>query len=204
MTTILCIDTASSRFALAVARDREIVASSEEDGAQDHSRLLLASIDQLLGGDRQSLDEILVVRGPGSYAGLRVGIATARGLGLALGIPVTGIGTMEAVAAASGPGRFTAIHPAGRGDYAAQEFDDGHGAGPLRTVRAEDLPATGTAGEGAAAFGGREVAPEQRCHAALRWRLRTGAPGDGTPVDALYLREPNITPPRRKPAATSA
>jgi len=204
VSTILCIDTASSRFALAVAREGEVVASREEDGAQDHSRLLLASIDRLLEGDRQSLNEILVVRGPGSYAGLRVGIATARGLGLALGIAVTGIGTMEAVAAAAGPGRLTVIHPAGRGDFAVQEFDHGQAAGPLRTVPGEDLPATGTAGEGAAARGGWEVTPSERCRAALGWRLGTGESADRTPVEALYLREPQITPPRRKPAAASA
>ncbi|MBI5946700.1 MAG: tRNA (adenosine(37)-N6)-threonylcarbamoyltransferase complex dimerization subunit type 1 TsaB [Chloroflexi bacterium] len=203
MSTILCIDTASSRFALAVARDGQIVAASEEDGAQDHSRLLLASIDRVLGGDRRSPAEILVVRGPGSYAGLRVGIATARGLGLALGIPVTGIGTMEAVAAAADPGRFTVIHPAGRGDYAAQGFESGRAVGALRTITAAEMPG-GTVGEGAAAFGGREVSPGERCRAALEWRLGSGGSGDGAPVEALYLREPNITLPRRKPTATPA
>lgn len=196
--TILAIDTASDRFAVAVDRDGRID-SLEADAGLDHSRLLLPAITQLLGEDR--LEGIVVVTGPGAYAGVRVGIATAEGLALARAVPVHGIGTLEAVALAAGITAGTVIHPAGRGEFAAQDVVDGVPAGSPRIARAEDLR-EGVAGEGARAAGGREVTPRERCEAALRARagaIRAGAPAAG--IEAFYLREPSITISRRKAAA---
>jgi len=200
VTVTLAIDTASSDIALAFAVDGEVAGSLALDGSQDHSKLLLRAIDELLGPLRERLSSILVTRGPGSYAGLRVGIATAQGIGLAMGIPVRGIGTMQAVAAASGFEHVTVIHPAGRGEFAAQEFAGGEPAGGLRSARAEDLRGLTLAGEGARALGGREVSPEERCRRGLAWMLPRLS--EHTDVEAIYLREPHITTPRR-PAAAS-
>ncbi|MGI8925565.1 MAG: tRNA (adenosine(37)-N6)-threonylcarbamoyltransferase complex dimerization subunit type 1 TsaB [Tepidiformaceae bacterium] len=200
MKTTLCIDTASSRFALALCEAGGTTVSLERAAEQDHSRLLLAAIDELIGGRLERLERVVVVRGPGSYAGLRVGIATAQGLALALGIPVEGVGALEAVASIVA-GRVTAVHPGGRGEFGAQDYDGGRPAGPLRTVTAGELEGVATAGEGAGALGGREVGPEARCRAALA--LALARPLDGTAaVDAIYLREPNITTPRRTAAVT--
>lgn len=197
MATVLAIDTASADFALALAIDGEITAALTRDGAQDHSRLLLAAIDEILGGRRGDLAGIVAVRGPGSYAGLRVGLATAQGLALALGVPIAGIGTMNAIVAAARMPHVTAVHPAGRGDFALQEFTAGE-AGPLRVGRAEDLRTLSSfAGEGAGAHGGREISAETRCRAALQAMLPAIARADAGAVDAIYLREPNITTPRR-------
>ncbi|MGH2631765.1 MAG: tRNA (adenosine(37)-N6)-threonylcarbamoyltransferase complex dimerization subunit type 1 TsaB [Tepidiformaceae bacterium] len=202
MTTVLCIDTASTDFALALARDGHVVRSFARDGAQDHSRLLLAAIQELLGDDAP--DAVAAVRGPGSYAGLRVGLATAQGLALARALPIAGVGTMEAIAATQPPSAaFTAIHPAGRGNFAAQKFRDGLPAGDLFGATAEDLAGLALVGEGAAVFGGLEVTPEARCRAALLLalpRLKLAGPSD---VEAIYLREPNITMPRKRPPAPS-
>lgn len=205
MSTILAIDTASNEIALAVAVDGAVVSSMTVDGAQDHSRLLLPSIEAILGSRRSDLAGIAVVRGPGSYAGLRVGIATAQGLALAAGIPVRGISTLEAVAAAGNLPPFTAIHPAGRGEFAAQDFVDGSAAGAIRAVRPEALAGQALAGEGAGALGGMEVGPEARVRTALTALLPAfEAAAAHESIDALYLREPNITVPRRplKPAAS--
>ncbi len=197
MTAVLAIDTASTDFALALALDGKVAASLSRDGAHDHSRLLLAAIDELLGEHRRDLSAIVAVRGPGSYAGLRVGLATAQGLALAARVPIRGIGTMEAVAAASGLRDFTAIHPAGRGGFAAQDFADGVATSALRSATREELSGLKLAGEGAAEFGGREITPEVRCRAALERLLPALESSDGADVDAIYLREPNITMPRR-------
>lgn len=199
MSTVLGIDTASPRFAVALAVDGVVTAAFEHDTEQDHTRALLVAIDRLTGGG--ALDGIVVVRGPGSYAGLRVGIATAEGLALARGVPVAGVGTLEAVARIAG-GELMAIQPAGRGEFAAQHYRDGEPAGALVAVRPEDLGDGPVAGEGAGALGGREVSPLERVRAALLIGLtRIDATGDGR-VDAIYLREPNITRPR--PAAANA
>jgi len=204
VSTILAIDTASPSFALALGEEGAIVRSLERDSNQDHSRLLLAAIDEITEGRRAALDGVVVVRGPGSYAGLRVGIATAEGLALARSIPIAGVGTLEAVARACGHDACVAIHPAGRGEFAAQHFEGGAAAGPTAAVRAEELSGT-ICGEGAGALGGTEIGPEQRCRAALGLGapLLDGARGRG--VEAIYLREPHISRPgsgkKRAPGA---
>lgn len=202
MSTILVIDTASAELALALAQDGVVVHSLVRDAGQDHSRLLLPAIDELLDGDRSRLAGVAVVRGPGSYAGLRVGIATGEGLALALGIPIQGVATLEAVAAASGLEEVTAIHPAGRGEFAAQEFRAGRPAGDMFAAAPEDLAGRQVAGERAASLEGREVTAEERCRAALALILPAFAAEAGAgDVEALYLREPSISRPRRAIAA---
>ncbi len=203
MTTVLAIDTASPDFALALARDGVVVEAVVVPAGQDHSRLLLPSIDDLIGGHRAALAGIVVVRGPGNYAGIRVGIATAQGLGLALGVPVCGVSTLEAVARASHLETLTAIHPAGRGEFAMQLFRAGVAASPIAAARAAELAGHSLAGEGAGDLGGREVGPEARCRAALDLGLeRLAGGGSGHDVEALYLREPAISLPRKKSVAT--
>lgn len=201
MNTILCIDSASERFALAVDRDGE-VRSFESADAQEHTRQLLPAIDRLVDGG--SLDAILVVIGPGAYAGIRVGLATAEGIAIAKGIPVFGIGTLDAAALARGAhGRVTIIHPAGRGEFAAREFDAGEPASDLRLVTPDQLRQP-FAGEGAGLVGGEEITPLQRCLAALKDRaprIRAGELDAG--AAPFYLREPNITVSRRLRSAAS-
>jgi tRNA threonylcarbamoyl adenosine modification protein YeaZ len=197
VTTILGIDTASPTIALAVAVEGKIAASFAEGAAQDHSKVLLALIDRVLGTRRGDLAGIAVVKGPGNYAGLRVGIATAQGLAMACGAPLRGIGTLEAAALASRLDEVTAIHPAGRGEFAAQLFRGGQAAGPLGAAKADALMGLPLAGEGAGALGGIEIGPEERCRAALLALLPLFDSRTGESVDAVYLREPNITLPRQ-------
>ena len=169
-------------------------------GGHDHSRLLLPAIASLLGERRESLTGIAVVRGPGNYAGLRVGIATAKGLAIAHAVPIRGISTMEAVARALDHPTITVtvIHPAGRNEFAVQEFRGVDASGPLSALPADQLSGSSLAGQGAEALGGTDVSPEQRVRAALRALIEAfGSSGEADPVDAIYLREPNITVPRR-------
>ncbi len=150
MKTILCIDTASERFALAVDREG-VIDSMEADANQDHSRLLLPAIAALLGDDKP--DAILVTIGPGAYAGVRVGIATAQGMALAGETQVFGIGTLEAAVLAAGLKDGAAIHPAGRGHFAVQHWENGEA---LERPVVADVASLGVSviGEGAGAFGG--------------------------------------------------
>ncbi|MCK9517807.1 MAG: tRNA (adenosine(37)-N6)-threonylcarbamoyltransferase complex dimerization subunit type 1 TsaB [Dehalococcoidia bacterium] len=198
MSTTLAIDTASPVFALALAVDGVITASLQHEGEQEHSQQLLAQIDTLLGARKQDLDGIVVVHGPGSYAGLRVGIATAEGLAISRNVPVVGVGTLEAVALAAGADGV-AIHPAGRGEFAAQPFANGVTGGEAFIARLADLGGQRLAGEGAAELGGKEVTPEERVRTALELGLPRLADATGS-VDAVYLREPNISRPRPRPA----
>ena len=194
--TVLCIDTASPAFALALAVNGDVVDAMQRDSNQDHSRLLLLAIDQLLESRRSDLRGIVVVRGPGSYAGLRVGIATAEGLALALGVPLAGVGTMEAVASASGAATGVAVHPAGRGEWATQRFERGRPVGDLLVAAVSDL-ASDLYGDGAGEIGGTDIRPISRAAFALTLGLPRLEDAAGTP-DAIYLREPHITRPRHE------
>lgn len=204
MTLVLGLDTASRRFALVLAGDGVVIRSLERDAGLHHSRLLLPAVEEILGSDRGSLAGIVVVQGPGSYAGLRVGLATAAGLATALGIGVSGVGTMEAIAAAAKAAVVTSIHPAGRGEFAVQQFRGGEATSPLALGRPQ-FSAQGTlAGEGAEALGGVEVTPLQRCRAALAIALARGLPFRSGTLEPVYLREPHISQPRRSRMSRAA
>lgn len=195
MSAVLAIDTASPAFALALdggpGEDPRIV----ESAADFSHASLLAAVEQELRG--VALAAVIAVCGPGSYSGLRAGIATAQGLALAQGCALAGIPTLAAVAAACPDGGdLAAIHPAGRGEFAVQDFRDGAPAGPTRIVSPEDLAGLPLAGEGADALGGREVVPRERAAAALA-RYRAGALAAVSELTAIYLRDPSVTAPRR-------
>lgn len=200
MSIYLAIDTASTAIALALQTEDGAIRTRILESGADHSKVLLPAINELPGAERSRLAGVAVVRGPGSYAGLRVGIATATGIAVALGVPLRGVSTLEAVADVAG-GEGVLIHPAGRGEFAAQEWRDGRPVGPIRTLAPSELRGERVAGEGAGALGGIEIGPDARCAAALRLaipHLRAGATGE---ADAIYLREPNITLSRKTPVA---
>ncbi len=128
---VLGIDTATSRASVALARGVEIAALLGLDGRGRHAGDLLARIDGLLvgAGLRPSdLSGIAVTVGPGSFTGVRIGMATAKGLAYALGQPLGGLSTLEALAlAALGPKgppapRLCVAIEAGRGEMYAAIF----------------------------------------------------------------------------------
>jgi tRNA threonylcarbamoyladenosine biosynthesis protein TsaB len=207
VTGILVIDTASpAGIALAFRpAPGATVETLAIRGPQDHSRQLVPSIEALCGG-RLRLRAIGVVTGPGSFAGLRVGIAAAESMGLGLAVPVFGVTTFEAALEALAVESATLVHPAGRGEFVVQRFADGRAAAPPQTIPASHLAALGPfAGEGAAAHGGVEVTAEQRAAAALAVVERRLAAGERPAgIEAHYLREPNISRPKRTPLAAAS
>lgn len=198
MSAVLAVDTASPAFALAFDEDPGGESRAVESSTDFTHASLLAAVEEHLRG--VSLAAVVAVCGPGSYSGLRAGIATAQGLALAQGCVLAGITTLEAVAAAcqgdTGAAVLTAVHPAGRGELAVQDFRGFAPDGPMRIVAPDDLRAASLAGEGAGALGGREVLPRDRAVAALA-RFRADALEPVAELTAIYLRDPNITTPRR-------
>ena len=99
---LLALDTSTELCSAALWLDGRITAREEHAG-QRHSELLLPMIDGLLRAaavEPRALDAIAFGAGPGSFTGLRIACGVAQGLAFGAGIPVVGIGTLLALAAA--------------------------------------------------------------------------------------------------------
>lgn len=97
---LLAIETSSDLCSVALHIDG-MVTERVEDAAQQHARVLLPMIDDLLGDSGLKpidLDGLVFGQGPGSFTGVRIAAATVQGIALACGIPVVGISTLEAIA----------------------------------------------------------------------------------------------------------
>ena len=99
---LLALETATLAGGAALLEDGRLVGESRLDIALTHSERLMAVVDRLLrdcAWETASLGALAVSVGPGSFTGLRVGAATAKGLALALEIPVAPVPTLDALAA---------------------------------------------------------------------------------------------------------
>lgn len=97
----LAIDTATDALSVALTRDNSVLGESTLDAERRHLELLLPEIHGILsaaGCRVRDINAIVVGTGPGTFSGLRVGIATARGLAQALEIPLRGSSTLKAQA----------------------------------------------------------------------------------------------------------
>jgi tRNA threonylcarbamoyladenosine biosynthesis protein TsaB len=123
---ILAVETATLAGSIALARGDELIVSVSGDPAVSHSNTLLADLDKLLSETTFKLADIdlfAVAAGPGSFTGLRIGIATVKGLAATLVRPCAAIPTLHAVALAGGAAESSiALLPAGRGEVFAQLF----------------------------------------------------------------------------------
>ena len=104
---ILAIETATGCGSVALTRggirDGWVLAENTLQPEITHSRRLLGAIDAMMqaaGIDWQNLDAVAVSRGPGSFTGLRIGMAAAQGIALAASVPLIGVPTLDGMAAA--------------------------------------------------------------------------------------------------------
>lgn len=107
MAFILNIETATEVCSVSLTRDGEILVEKESSDGLNHSRLLTVFIGEIFRENNfnpELLDAVAVSKGPGSYTGLRIGVSVAKGLCYALGIPLIGVGTLDAL------GKYTADH----------------------------------------------------------------------------------------------
>jgi tRNA threonylcarbamoyladenosine biosynthesis protein TsaB len=97
---LLAIDTSTSQTGLACYDQQGLLGECIWHSGRDHSAQLLPQLTMLLrhlGRARADIDAVAVAAGPGSWSGLRVGMSTAKGFALARGVPIIGIGTLEAL-----------------------------------------------------------------------------------------------------------
>lgn len=98
---ILAIDSSGLVASVAIVEDENLIAEYTVNYKKTHSQTLLPMLDEIVSmtdTDLSTFDAIAVAKGPGSFTGLRIGSATVKGLGLALGKPVIGIPTVEGLA----------------------------------------------------------------------------------------------------------
>ena len=213
----LSIDTAGDWASIAVSDKGQLIGEMTWRCHRQHSVQLLPAVRDLLsrlGIDKSALSAVFVCTGPGGYAGLRVGVSTAKGLSFALSVPIVGVGRLEVEAyqyAACGR-PVCALHRAGRGEIAWAVYQ-----GPrdewreLVSPRISPADAPLTAPPDALFCAAAEddiegmlaisVAPVQRRAGYLAElggrRLATGLVDDARTLVPLYLREPAIGPQKR-------
>ncbi len=123
----IAIDTSTDTASLALVQDSEVLAELTWRCGQNHTTQLVPHLAHLLDQARlnmKSVTAIIVARGPGSFNGLRVGLSTAKGLALSLGVPIVGISTLEVEAyqyAETGL-PVCPIFSAGRGEVATATY----------------------------------------------------------------------------------
>lgn len=123
---ILAADTSLPILSAALLLDDALIGAVALEGKQSRNEKLLPAIDWLLTEaaiERSAIDLFAVTRGPGSFTGVRIGLATMQGLALALGKPVCAMSTHEAIAPEFG--RAAIVDDAGRGEFYVSGFDDG-------------------------------------------------------------------------------
>jgi tRNA threonylcarbamoyladenosine biosynthesis protein TsaB len=217
---VLAFDTALGACSVAVAEDARILVAEQRLQQQGQAEALLPLIETVLraaGLSFGDLELIAVTIGPGTFTGLRIGLAAARGLRLASGLPLVGVSTLEALAegvpAAARSGRaLLSVIDARRGEVYAQAFDadltplgcpqllDHAGAAGLLPPGPAVLVGSG-AHLLATRLGGRDLiapgGPDNPAPAAIAAvALRRGFPPAGSPPPSpLYLRAPDARLP---------
>lgn len=123
---ILSLETATIGGSIFLARGTDALAAKEGDSKVSHSNSLLSDINECLNDAGLRLADVELfacASGPGSFTGLRIGIATLKALAATLDRPCVGVPTLNAIAQSAGQSHATvALLPAGRGEVFAQMF----------------------------------------------------------------------------------
>lgn len=218
MSRLLAIDCSAGACSVAVAANGNVSATELLRLTRGHSEVIMPMVERVLaeaGWTAGDLDAIAATVGPGSFTGLRIGLAAARGLALATGARTVPVTSLEALAHAAGLAEtpVLAALDSKRGDLFCQWFAaDGRPIGePSVRTAAEAVAlapaapfrvagdaseavvvAAGEAGLSAVVLEGCDI-PDARSVAAVA-TVRLAAGGEG-PLRPLYLRAPAVTMP---------
>lgn len=207
MTASLALITCGPQLEVSLFRDGMAAASVIRlAGAAPRSRLLLAAADLLLedlGITPRDLDEVVVSRGPGSFTGIRAGLASAAGLAAATSAETLAYDSLTTLAArCSLTGTVWAAQPGRRGELYARRFEVGTDTAPKASGPIEVVPVAEAAARGpwvaaeALDLGGAERGPTCRSAAeALLELRRLGVPPE--PLEPLYFEGPPVHPGAR-------
>jgi tRNA threonylcarbamoyladenosine biosynthesis protein TsaB len=224
---VLGFDTATPAVSVALHDGERVIAGASALDARRHSELLAPMIAKIMadaGASRADLTAIAVGVGPGPYTGLRVGVVTARVLGSVLGLPVSGVCSLDVIAAAARgglggsspqastarPGReFLVATDARRKEVYWARYDAagrrvaGPAVGPASSIpEAAELPVAGAGGQLYPAAFGEPIGPAYPDAGTLCGLVAQSlAAQSGGPVvlllpaEPLYLRRPDAREP---------
>ncbi|HIY23635.1 MAG TPA: tRNA (adenosine(37)-N6)-threonylcarbamoyltransferase complex dimerization subunit type 1 TsaB [Candidatus Brachybacterium merdigallinarum] len=220
------VSVALARAAAADHAEIDVLAAASDTRARHHDEVLLALIDTVLdqaGATRRDLTGIVVGRGPGPFTGLRVGLVTARTIAFGLGIELSGLCSLDALAlqalteaqAPAGTSVGVALDARRREVYHAR-----YRAGEGRTLLREDGPAVAApaevseqlqacdllVGSGTALYPNLLPATSQASHVDAGYLLRVAAlrqaqGEDLRDTEPLYLRDPDAAKPTARKSA---
>lgn len=213
MTLLLTLDTGSPQVSVALGEGSRLLAERSVEIDRSSGRLLemIGEVLAEAGAKPADLGGVLALQGPGSFTGLRIGLATALGLHQALGVPATAISTLRVLAAHAAhaadtaePGTVVAVVDALRGEWSAQVFRGDEPLSGMELVHGSALPSlvpgiTTVTGFGVSRLEGLlpgirliEAGPL----AATALRLAPAEWDSDLLIHPLYSRPPAITTPR--------
>jgi tRNA threonylcarbamoyl adenosine modification protein YeaZ len=197
---LLVIDSATAACSVALLdADDAVIAAAHEIVGRGHAERLLPMVETLLAGRRP--DAILVDCGPGSFTGLRVGLAAAHGLAIGWNVPVAGYSSMALIAAASGAAAATVALLGGHGELFVQDYG-GDPIAPLNELRSLPPDAAAAASSLPLVLGsGAKALVEARGHGEWRDALPGAAEAGALPPPLrrlapkpIYGRGPDARP----------
>lgn len=227
LTRLLAFDCAGGACSAACWDSGRVIARRHQMMARGHAERLVPMIQEVMaeaGAGFAELDAIAVTCGPGGFTGLRIGLATARGLSLASGKPVIGVSNFEVIAAAvpasERTGRtLTVLIDAKRADLYLQAFaEDGTVITKPMALQPEAIDGEVPPGplllagdavsqaQGALELAGRDMvlstAPDTADAAVLAAVAATGDERGLSEAQPIYLRAPDVTQPKPGPGVT--
>lgn len=232
ISALLAMDAAGASCSVALWAGGAVKVRRFSAMARGQSERLVPMIGEVMaewGGGFEALDALAVTTGPGGFTGVRIGLATARGLALARGLPLIGVSSFEVAAAAATAAeragrQVVAVLDSKRNEIFAQLFDETltevgaplevalDGLAAALPAESRDLPLVLTGDAAARALEALQAAgrddvllaaaagPADAALLAARAALRD--PAAAGPVQPVYLRPPDVTPPKPLPGAT--
>ena len=201
--TILAIDTSTNHGSVALLADGEMRLDETFVADRSHSATLFAVLERAVALAPR-VDQVVIGLGPGSYAGVRIAIATAIGLELGIGAQLAGIPSVAALE--TDAATYLAIGDARRETFYFTHVENGVCVeGPLLATAAElsqrvaahpALPIFAT--ETLAGFPAARMALPSAARLARLADAARGITATGD-LEPIYLREPHITPPKMRP-----
>lgn len=219
MTRLLALDCSAGAVSVAVCHGRSLLAAAQTAMERGHAEALMPMVAQVTaeaGLAWHELDAVAATVGPGSFTGVRIGLAAARGIALAAGLATVPVTSLEAVAedAAPGDGPLLVVLESKRRDLygqwfgtACEPFGAPVAASPeaLWAARPSGAAVVRVAGDAAARLlaappdpaavlaPAGDGGPDARAVAAVA--MRRLAAGGAAPLTPLYLRPPDVSPP---------